>query len=113
MRDPIHTGPFVWISCSACGLEPHSYKELCRKVLARDNWTCQACGLWLKKTICRFTTSNCAVSRDQMRNDAEAVEALNPASDVAKYFTLTPNENRNIATPLSGMRIEVNKGNLG
>jgi 5-methylcytosine-specific restriction endonuclease McrA len=25
-------------------LDPHSYKELCRQVLARDSWRCQACG---------------------------------------------------------------------
>ena len=25
-------------------LDPHSYKELCRQVLARDNWRCQVCG---------------------------------------------------------------------
>jgi 5-methylcytosine-specific restriction endonuclease McrA len=25
-------------------LDPESYKELCRQVLARDNWRCQICG---------------------------------------------------------------------
>ena len=25
-------------------LDPDSYKELCRRVLKRDNWTCQVCG---------------------------------------------------------------------
>ena len=25
-------------------LDPDSYRELCRQVLARDNWTCQVCG---------------------------------------------------------------------
>jgi 5-methylcytosine-specific restriction endonuclease McrA len=25
-------------------LEPHAYQRLCRRVLARDGWKCQACG---------------------------------------------------------------------
>jgi 5-methylcytosine-specific restriction endonuclease McrA len=26
-------------------LDSHSYKELCRQVMERDNWRCQVCGL--------------------------------------------------------------------
>jgi len=25
-------------------LEPNSYKELCQRVMERDNWRCQVCG---------------------------------------------------------------------
>ena len=39
-------------------LDPRSYKELCQRVMARDNWTCQVCG----------SKNNLQVHHQQMRS---------------------------------------------
>jgi len=48
-------------------LDPHSYKELCRQVLARDNWTCQVCG----------SRNNLQVHHQQRRSQRGADEDSN------------------------------------
>ena len=48
-------------------LGPHSYKELCRQVLARDNWRCQVCG----------SRNNLQVHHQQLRSQQGSDEDFN------------------------------------
>ena len=48
-------------------LGPHSYKELCRQVLARDNWRCQVCG----------SRNNLQVHHQQLRSQQGSDEDSN------------------------------------
>jgi cytochrome c553 len=48
-------------------LDPHSYKELCRQVLARDNWRCQLCG----------SRNNLQVHHQQLRSQQGSDEDFN------------------------------------
>jgi 5-methylcytosine-specific restriction endonuclease McrA len=48
-------------------LGAHSYKELCRQVLARDNWRCQVCG----------STNNLQVHHQQLRSQQGSDEDSN------------------------------------
>jgi hypothetical protein len=48
-------------------LDPHSYKELCRQVLERDNWRCQVCG----------SRSNLQVHHQQLRSHQGSDEDSN------------------------------------
>jgi 5-methylcytosine-specific restriction endonuclease McrA len=48
-------------------LEPDSYKQLCRQVLARDNWRCQVCG----------SRNNLQVHHKQLRSQQGSDEESN------------------------------------
>jgi 5-methylcytosine-specific restriction endonuclease McrA len=48
-------------------LDPHSYKELCRQVLVRDNWRCQVCG----------SKNNLQVHHQQLRSQQGSDEDSN------------------------------------
>jgi 5-methylcytosine-specific restriction endonuclease McrA len=48
-------------------LGPHWYKELCRQVLARDNWRCQVCG----------SSNNLQVHHRQLRSQQGSDEDSN------------------------------------
>ena len=48
-------------------LGPHWYKELCRQVLARDNWRCQVCG----------SSNNLQVHHQQLRSQQGSDEDSN------------------------------------
>ena len=48
-------------------LDPHSYKELYRQVLARDNWRCQVCG----------SRDNLQVHHQQLRSQQGSDEESN------------------------------------
>ena len=47
-------------------LDPQSYKELCQRVMQRDNWKCQVCG---SSQDLQAITNNCAVNRVRIQLD--------------------------------------------